>query len=379
MFNPLPADFIFGATGTQRRQPHSQPFGNDITHMSGLGLSSYRIRVPWSGLDAGTFDHYDRFIDQLLGAGIEPAVTIDHEDLPEDLRQQGSWQQRQTAQRFGDLVHVLAHRIGDRIAYWWPLTSPARPRLSAGVLTPEESAVTHHQLLGHGFAVAALRSQGAASVGGSNHFSPIWATDSSTAAQQAASAYADAHNFGVADAMLIGRYPESVADQFPIRPGDMSTISAPLDGYSISYCCPTLVRSGSPAVVETITGYPTTETGAPVVPHGLLEALSTMDVRYRQLPSIHVETGCAHSALNDTFRVNFLKAHLDVIAKAIAEGIPVVGYWCRSLVDQLDPAGQPAPRCGLVHVDHASQVRTPRASYHWLAQRIMAHRRGYRR
>ena len=59
---------------------------------------------------------------------------------------------------------------------------------------------------------------------------------------------------------------------------------------------------------------------------------------------------------------------------AIAAGADVRGYFVWSLLDNFEWAEGYRPRFGLVHVDFASQERTPKASYHWYRELIAAQR-----
>ena len=56
--------------------------------------------------------------------------------------------------------------------------------------------------------------------------------------------------------------------------------------------------------------------------------------------------------------------------RAIADGVDVRGYFHWSLLDNFEWARGYAPRFGLVHVDYKTQVRTPKASYHWLRTQL---------
>ncbi|MFV0426133.1 MAG: glycoside hydrolase family 1 protein [Beutenbergiaceae bacterium] len=379
----LPRQFIFGATSPESaHQDHTQI---DVDLMATLRLDGFRFTLNWARIQPdgcapvpeSGLDPYDELVDRLLGAGIEPMVTLHHHELPVALAAAGGWQRRETAQRFGDYAQTVADRMADRVAYWCPINEPNADTV-AGI---------HHRLLAHGLAVAALRAAGAAAIGSANHHSPVWAADDDAPTQHAASWYDTLHNHAVADPMLTGQYPAGLADRMPTQPGDLAAISSPLDFYGINYYRPTLVGAphpdpyirGSaalPVSILPIDGYQRTEVGWPVVPHGLHELLVSLDRRYPHLPAIHVtENGCVHAGLNDIPRIDFLNGHLNAVAVANSEGINVAGYWSHSLSDTLTPHNHPHYQWGLVHVDERSGWRTPRASYQWYRQRIAEHRR----
>jgi beta-glucosidase len=78
------------------------------------------------------------------------------------------------------------------------------------------------------------------------------------------------------------------------------------------------------------------------------------------------ESGCAYAEWpEDPHRVEYLKGHVEAVRAAIAEGADVRGYFTWSLMDNWEWAEGFTKRFGLVHVDFATQVRTPRTSYAW--------------
>jgi beta-glucosidase len=64
----------------------------------------------------------------------------------------------------------------------------------------------------------------------------------------------------------------------------------------------------------------------------------------------------------DTDRVMYLRNYLTQLQRATAEGVPVRGYFLWSLLDNFEWADGYTNRFGLVHVDFATQKRTPKLS-----------------
>src|SRR2546430_2284490 len=100
------------------------------------------------------------------------------------LQDAGGWASRDTAARFGEYADLMAAALGDRVKLWITLNEPFI-HLSLGHLlgvhapgiagTVDLLSVTHHQLLGHGLAVAAIRDQPNTRVGIANNYTPVWA------------------------------------------------------------------------------------------------------------------------------------------------------------------------------------------------------------
>ena len=72
-------------------------------------------------------------------------------------------------------------------------------------------------------------------------------------------------------------------------------------------------------------------------------------------------------SIDDSERSAFLDLHLDQVRRAIADGVPVNGYYIWSLMDNYEWSLGYEKRFGLVHIDFETLKRTPKASYHALA------------
>jgi beta-glucosidase len=74
--------------------------------------------------------------------------------------------------------------------------------------------------------------------------------------------------------------------------------------------------------------------------------------------------------VQDPRRVRFLRDHLVQVHKAVQEGVPVLGYFCWSLMDNFEWALGYGPRFGLVYVDYPTQARIIKDSGRWFSRAI---------
>ena len=94
--------------------------------MQQLGLDAFRFSIAWPRIlpegrgrvNAAGLDFYDRLVDELLGNGIDPFVTLFHWDTPQVLEDAGGWPARGTVDAFAEYVEVVAERLGDRVKHW---------------------------------------------------------------------------------------------------------------------------------------------------------------------------------------------------------------------------------------------------------------------
>ncbi|MER6525300.1 GH1 family beta-glucosidase [Streptomyces sp. NPDC001508] len=377
---------------------HYHRYREDVALLSGLGVDAYRFSVSWPRVDSpGGLDFYDRLVDELCAAGVRPVPTLFHWDLPVRL----DWLDRDTAHRFAAYVSAVAARLGDRVTKWITLNEPAEHTLlghALGAHAPgrrllfDALPVAHHQLLAHGLAVRALRAAGAADIGIANSHGPTWPASAAPEDTAAAEFYDVLLNRLFADPLLLGEYPEGIAELMPGDvDADLQVIAEPLDWYGVNYYAPTRVGAprqresefgGVPIPAELpfslrqIEGHPVTDFGWPVVPEGLTELLTAFRGRYgdRLPPVVITENGCSYEGVDDQERIAYLDGHIRALHRAIEAGVDVRGYFVWSLLDNFEWAEGYARRFGLVHVDHATQRRTPKASYGWFRDVLRAQR-----
>ena len=402
-----PGRIADGSSGAEACD-HYHRYPEDVGLLKGLGVQGYRFSIAWPRIQpegSGRVNpeglaFYDRLLDELLAAGIEPMATLYHWDLPQPLQDdRGGWLNRETAERFGEYAALCGMRFGDRVRQWVPVNEPNVAGLlgyALGRMAPGETLMfdalpaVHHLLLGHGRAVAALRATGAREVGTATNHSPMWPA-SSEPTDLAATEMADTlWNRLFADPILLGRYPEGFAELMPGPVGDdLAAIGVPLEFYGLNYYNPMSVAAPAvgdamPFEYRDLEGYPKTDFDWPVVPDAFRECLVTLKQRYPDLPPIYItENGCSYGTapdadgvVDDQPRIDYLDGHLRAVARARAEGVDVRSYFTWSLLDNFEWAEGYTQRFGLVYVDYATQQRTTKRSYDWYRDTIAAVRGG---
>ncbi|MDX3452177.1 GH1 family beta-glucosidase [Streptomyces sp. ME02-8801-2C] len=422
-FSHTPGRTLDGATGDTAAD-HYHRYREDIALLRELGVHDYRFSISWSRLlpegtgavNAKGLDFYDRLLDELLTAGIAPAVTLYHWDLPQALEDRGGWRVRETAEAFAAYAALVAERYGDRVRRWITLNEPycsafvghAEGRHAPGTREGRGAlAAAHHLLVGHGLAVRALRAAGDQEVGITLNLDRVHAASDRSDDLAARRRAETLHNDVWAEPLFAGRYPAHEAETWagladgPWRqPGDLAVIGVPLDFVGLNYYRPICVtaaphREPDPeqrtavdiGVAETDPyGTRHTTMGWPVVPSAFTELLAQLHDRYPRLPPIWItENGSAEADtvtpdghVHDGDRTRYLADHLQAVADAIAAGVDVRGYYVWSLLDNFEWARGYDQRFGLIRVDYDTQTRTPKDSYHWYRNLITAHRASHR-
>jgi beta-glucosidase len=123
--------------------------------------------------------------------------------------------------------------------------------------------------------------------------------------------------------------------------------------------------------VDQPVGGPHTTYDWPVTPACLYWGPKLLQERYK-LPIVITENGlasmdwvAANNTVPDAFRIDFLTRYLRELGRAISDGVDVRGYFQWSIMDNFEWNEGYKQRFGLVHVDYATQKRTPKQSAHW--------------
>ena len=391
--------------------------------MKELGVKAYRFSIAWPRLfpqgdsvrEERGFDFYNRLIDSLVAAGIEPMVTLYHWDLPQALEDRGGWANRQTAYAFADYAAACANAFGDRVSTWITLNEPwcvSWLSYSMGIHAPGKKdyraavAAAHHTSLAHGLATRSLKAVNPAFKVGLtvNMTNYINESPGDPVVDEVIDLLDGNYNRWWVGGVQNGEYPATLLAAYGdlvdgvILPGDMDLVRCENEFLGVNYYRDEFVASARPedlplrdraympfdqrvnlSLPERFTGK-LTDIGWPVTPHGIKDLVLRIHREWPGVKAMYItENGCAYGdgpdangVVNDQRRVDYLRAHLSEVSKAIKQGAPVRGYFAWSLLDNYEWAEGYSQRFGIIHVDYATQRRTIKASgYEY--RKIIAH------
>ena len=366
--------------------------------MRELGLGAYRLSTSWprilpEGRGAANekgLEFYDRLIDGIMEAGVEPWVCLYHWDLPQALEDRGGWQNRDTAHWFADYAHLAVRRLGDRVKHWATFNEPncacyqglwrwrARPRhprpreRARGDPCDEPGARPRHR----GDALGPRRSARSAT---SIISIP---TSRRASARRTRSPPRCSTRCGTAPSptrRCSGHYPEPFAAEMIeplVQQGDLEIIKQKLDYFAFNHYTRSRVRRDpdhpfAAATLPPPPGAPVTEMGWEIAPDAFRAVLIEAKERYSgDLPVYILENGAAFpdrvdadGHIRDERRIAYLRGYLGAVQDAIAAGVPVKGYFVWSLLDNFEWTLGYSKRFGLVHVDYETQERRPKDSF----------------
>lgn len=396
-FSHTPGNVSNGDTGDIACD-HYHRYEEDIALMRQLGLKAYRFSTSWSRvLPSGRgrinpkgLDFYDRLVDRICAANIEPLLTLYHWDLPQALQNEGGWDNRITAYAFADYAALMVKRFGDRVKYWTTFNEPSVIAFD-GHLTGEHAPgvkdqrmayqVAHHLLVAHGLGMQTIRAIKPDAYAGI--VLNLWpAEPASDSAEDVAAANKHWNENGTLflDPLFKGYYSPAVYDlvgkDMPkIQEGDMALIAQKLDYVGINYYSRNVLSAKGE--MEKIEGSEYTEMGWEVCAPALRHMLVKINNEYNLPPIIITENGAAFKdkvsadgKVHDPRRIDYLKNHFIQTRLAMLDGVDVRGYMVWSLMDNFEWGHGFSKRFGLTYVDYTTQKRILKDSGEWYADLI---------
>ncbi|WP_213804397.1 GH1 family beta-glucosidase [Granulicella sp. dw_53] len=382
-------------------------YKQDIQLMKDLGLKTCRFSIAWSRIfPNGTgapnlvgLDFYNRMIDQLLAAGVQPFCTLYHWDLPQTLQDKGGWENRDTVKAFADYAGYTAGKISDRVRHFMTMNEMRtfvelgyRDGVHAPGLKLDAKRVaqlSHHVVLAHGMAVQAIRHQArpGTKVGIADNLTAATPVFESTEHIAAARKAMREENAMFLTVVQEGRYTDLYlkrlgGDAPKFTAEEMNIIRSPMDFTGINIYQPAYVRADSSEQGYTIVPSPESyphmfSPWLKVGPEGLYWAPKLVAELWKVKEIYITENGASSSDkimpdghIYDTDRVMFLRNYLTQLQRAVAEGVPVKGYFLWSLLDNFEWADGYDKRFGIIYVDFATQKRTPKLSADFYKQVI---------
>jgi beta-glucosidase len=404
-FSRVPGAIADDQTGDEACD-HYHRFREDVALMARIGATAYRFSVSWPRVQPdGTgavnergLDFYDRLVDALLDAGVQPLVNLFHWDLPQALQDRGGFADPRAVGWFTDYATLVASSLQDRVSDWMTFNEPAvfaflghadgihAPGLRAW---PTALRVADNQLRAHAAAAAAIRSRVKDSrIGIAIDVNQVVPASDTDRDRRAAAAWSSARDAWFLDPLFGRGYPQLGLEAHRAAghtqgvelsdppPGD-------LDYLGLNYYRRDTVSARSDRAFDwdigARPGTEQTQMDWEVAPDGLRDVLLELQREYAPREIVITENGAAYpdtmdsdGRVRDGRRVEYLARHVAAAAEALAAGAPLTGYHVWSVLDNYEWSLGYTRRFGLVHVDFASQRRTLKGSADWYGRLIAA-------
>ncbi|WP_246483915.1 glycoside hydrolase family 1 protein [Heyndrickxia vini] len=429
-FTKIPGTTFQGTNG-DTAVDHYHRFREDVALMAEMGLRAYRFSISWSRIipsgrgkvnEAG-LQFYDDLINELINYDIEPIITIYHWDLPQRLMDlYEGWESREIINDFNEYCITLYKRYGDRVKYWVTLNEQnvfIQLGYGVGIHPPGVKdnkrmfEANHIANLANAKAIQSFRRYVPdGKIGPSFAYSPTYPFNCHPDNMIAYENAEELNNHWWLDVYCWGKYPQIMwtylenAGLAPtIHEGDLDLLAyGRPDFIGVNYYRTGTVEmnpisngTGKGLMNLNTTGKKgsTQEHGIPglfktkknpylestnwdweIDPTGLRIGLRRLTSRYH-LPILITENGLGefdqledNNTVNDDYRIDYLRSHIEACGQAINEGVDILGYCTWSFTDLLSWLNGYQKRYGFVYIDrdehHEKDLkRVKKKSFYW--------------
>lgn len=395
-------------------------YKEDIALLAEMGFKTFRMSIAWSRIfpkgdelepNQAGIDFYRSVFEECHKYGIEPLVTLCHFDVPMHLvNEYGSWRNRKMIGFFERYARTCFEAFDGLVKYWLTFNEINILLHSsfsgAGLLFQEgenrdqvKYQAAHHELVASALVTKIAHEinpenqVGCMLAGGNFYPYSCKPEDVFTAMQK------DRENLFFIDVQSRGYYPsyaQKVFDEkgvkLEIHEEDYETLKHTVDFISFSYyasrCASAEMNANNTSeanVVKSIRNphLPASDWGWVIDPLGLRITMNTLYDRY-QKPLFLVENGLGakdvpdeNGEVQDDYRIDYLRQHVEAMADAITDGVPLMGFTPWGCIDLVAAStGEMSKRYGFIYVDrdnlgNGTLNRTPKKSFHWY-KRVIA-------
>ncbi|MDP3770147.1 MAG: glycoside hydrolase family 1 protein [Candidatus Sungbacteria bacterium] len=362
-----PENYISG-----RACDHYHRFREDFDIAKSLSHNAHRFSIEWSRIEPeeGRFDereieHYREVITALRERGLEPFVTLWHWTNPLWIRNLGGWKNPKTVTAYVRFARYMMEQFQESVQYWQPLNEP-NIYTAFGYITggqpPGEKNIIHARRVSKNL------------------------TQAHTMVYEAGHAISSHFKIGVSHAVAHRvAYRNHMWNQWAAR-----ILTYFSEDRFLEHMCPYAdflgiqyyrhesialrwggKRLGLISIEDEIAWK--SDLGWQIYPEGMYHAIKRFHTYGK--PIFITENGLADA--QDIHRGKFIRDHIQLMQKAMAEGSDVRGYFHWSLLDNFEFPELRGfwPRFGLVEVDYKTLTRNIRPSA-WEYKKMIEKLRG---
>lgn len=380
-------------------------YKEDIKLFAEMGFKIFRFSINWTRIyptgeeecpNEKGLQFYDNVIEECLKYNIEPLITISHYEVPFVLtKKYNGWASRKMINIYLKYCKTLFERYKGKVKYWLTFneinsaTNSFGGFMSQGILNEGTTNFTnqvdipqlrfqglHHQFVASAKAVKlAHEIDPNYKVGCMQLFATMYPYSCNPSDIVAAQKESRIMNWFCGDVQVRGYYPTYIKRFFQennisidIQDDDLNVLrEGCVDFYTFSYymslCVSTKAddkEQGDGNLVHGVKNpyLKASDWGWAIDPEGLRYTLNEIYDRY-QIPLMVVENGLgaydkkdADGNINDDYRIDYLRKHIEQMGEAIADGVDLIGYTPWGCIDLVSAStGEMAKRYGFIYVE----------------------------
>jgi len=391
-------------------------YKEDIKLFAEMGFKCYRMSIAWTRIfphgdeqepNESGLEFYDKVFDELLKYNIEPIVSLSHYEMPLYLVDHyGGWRNRKLVGFFVHYAETVFKRYKNKVKYWMSFNEInsllLHQYVSAGILEENKDNLeqdryqsAHHQFLASALATKAVHEIIPGSKMGCMISYQLLLPYSCDPEDVQLTVEKQRNALFFTDVQARGYYPAYTKRLFKeknvkldVKQGDEEILkSYPVDYVSFSYYMSSAVSAHPERLDKAdgnlITGgiknpyLESSDWGWQIDPKGLRIALNQLYDRY-QKPLFIAENGLgaidkvsADGQVNDDYRIDYLRQHIEQMKEAIDDGVDLFGYTTWGPIDIVSAStSQMSKRYGFIYVDqddngNGTKTRSKKKSFNW--------------
>ncbi len=393
-------------------------YKEDIKLMKEIGHNSFRFSISWSRLipngmgevNKKAVEFYNNVINELLENGIEPFITLYHFDMPLEMQCKGGWESREVVDAYTEYAKTCFKLFGDRVKRWLTHNEPIVP-VEGGYLydfhypnvvdLKRGIQVGLNTMISHCKAVKVFKSLNIENgkIGIVLNLTPSYARSNNPADLKAANIADLICNRSFLDPAVKGEYPEELIELFKendllptIEEGDKELIkNNTVDFLGVNYYQPRRIKAkecipnpDAPIMPENFfDNYEmpgrkmNVYRGWEIYEKGIYDIMINLKNNYGNIECYISENGMGvqneerfvkEGAIDDSYRIDFVREHLIWLHKSIEEGCNVKGYHMWTFIDNWSWSNAYKNRYGFIQLDLKTQKRILKKSAYWIKE-----------
>ncbi|UOQ94586.1 glycoside hydrolase family 1 protein [Halobacillus shinanisalinarum] len=409
---------FFEGVGPETTSNFYYTYQEDIKRMKEIGHNTFRFSISWSRLIPGgkgeinqeAVQFYNRVIDELMAHDIEPFVNLFHFDMPLEMQEIGGWENREVVDLFVEYANTCFELFGDRVKKWFTFNEPIVP-VEGGYLydfhypnvvdAKRAIQVGYNTMIANAKSIKAFRFHqfDESQIGVILNLTPSYPR-SQNPADLKASQIADLFfNRSFLDPAVLGKYPQELIKLLEehghlpqTEEGDAVLMEAnTVDLLGVNYYQPRRVKAKdhlpnpySPFMPDwffdnyEMPGRKMNKyRGWEIYEKGIYDIMMNLKENYGNIESFVSENGMGvqdegrfiqDGIIEDDYRIEFIKGHLQWLHQAIEEGCNAKGYHLWSFMDNWSWMNAYKNRYGFFSVDIETKERKPKKSAYFIKQ-----------
>ena len=416
-------DAFFDKVGPNVASNFYNSYKEDLAMIKEIGLNSFRTSIQWTRLikdfetaevDEDGVRFYNDMIDECLKNGLIPIINLHHFDLPVELyKKYGGWESKHVVDLFVKFAEKAFELFGDRVKYWTTFNEPIvvvegqylykfhYPCLVDG---KKAAQVMFNINLASAKAIEAYRkgeyNKDGGKIGIVLNLTPSYPRSESKEDLAAAKFADDFFNNSFLDPAIKGKFPEYLVEKltedkvlWEATEEEIAIIKDnTIDFLGVNYYQPRRVKAKEEAYDEALGWMPdkyfdnyimpgrrmNPYRGWEIYPEAMYDIAMNLKNNYNNIPWYISENGMGvegedrykneDGIIEDDYRIDFIKEHLEHLHRGIEEGSNCFGYHTWTPIDCWSWLNAYKNRYGYISVDLDTQQKTIKTSGRWIKE-----------